>query len=132
VAQARRNAEALGADVEVLLGDGVELLLERAPFDLLVSNPPYVTRDEARDMAPEVLEYEPELALFAPDGDPDHWVRRIVEALPSLLAPDGRALIELGWKQGERVLTLAREAGLKAQLHEDLARIPRVLELVRA
>jgi release factor glutamine methyltransferase len=132
VAQARRNAEALGAEVEVLLGDGVELLLERAPFDLLVSNPPYVTRDEARDMAPEVLEYEPELALFAPDGDPDHWVRRIVEALPSLLAPDGRALIELGWKQGERVLTLAREAGLKAQLHEDLARIPRVLELVRA
>ena len=129
VTQARRNAEALGAEVEVLLGDGLELLTERGPFDLLVSNPPYVTRDEARDMAPEVLEYEPEVALFAPDGDPDHWVRRIVEVLPMLLAPGGLALIELGWKQGERVLTLARAAGLVAELHEDLARIPRVLEL---
>jgi release factor glutamine methyltransferase len=129
VTQARRNAEALGAEIEVLLGDGLELLEGRGPFDLLVSNPPYVTRDEARDMAPEVLEYEPEVALFAPDGDPDHWVRRIVGALPALLAPDGLALIELGWKQSERVVALARAAGLAAELHQDLARIPRVLEL---
>ena len=129
VSQARRNAEALGAEVEVLLGDGLELLVQHGPFDLLVSNPPYVTRDEAPAMQPEVLEYEPELALFAPEGDSDHWVRRIVEALPSLVKPGGLALIELGWKQGERVLELAKRAGLEAVLHEDLARIPRVLEL---
>jgi methylase of polypeptide subunit release factors len=76
-----------------------------------------------------VREFEPELALFAPEGDPDFWLRLIVEALPRLIEAEGRAFVELGWQQSERALELAREAGLQARLHDDLARIPRVIEL---
>ena len=132
VEQARRNAEALGARVEVELGDGLEVLTARGPFDLLVSNPPYITPEEGSGLAPEVREYEPDLALFAPEGEPDFWAARVAEAFDRLVTPGGRALIELGWKQHERVGALARAAGLEARLHEDLERVPRVLELWRA
>ncbi|MCB9916502.1 MAG: peptide chain release factor N(5)-glutamine methyltransferase [Planctomycetes bacterium] len=132
VEQTRRNAERLGAAVEVLLGDGLDVLAARGPFDLLVSNPPYVMPEEAPELAPEVREYEPELALYAPAGDPDHWVRRVVERFDALVAPGGLALVELGWKQRERVLALAAARGLAARVHDDLERVPRVLELRRA
>jgi len=127
VQQARQNAERLGARVEVHLGDGFEALAPFAPFDLLVSNPPYVALETRASLEPEVRDFEPELALFAPDGDPDHWVRRLIEALPQFVAPGGSLLVELGADQGPRALALAERAGLEAELHEDLARIPRVL-----
>ena len=120
----------------ILEGDGIPEL-ERvvatrgAPFDLLVSNPPYVAREEAASLAPEVRDYEPELALFAPAGDPDHWVKRIALAWPKLVAADGLALVELGVSQAPRVLEIATRAGLDARIVRDLAGLPRVLELRR-
>lgn len=132
LAFARRNAEALGASLELVEGDGLEPLLARGPFDLVVSNPPYVTPEEREGLAPEVRDYEPELALFAPAGDPDHWVRRLCEGAAELLVPGGALLVELGHEQGQRALALARGAGLEARLLEDLARVPRVLEARRA
>jgi release factor glutamine methyltransferase len=125
----RRNAERLGARVEAFLGDGLEVLTAQAPFDLVVSNPPYVQRAQAADLAPEVRDHEPELALYAPDGDPDHHLRGLVAAAPRLLRGGGVMLIELGFDQGPRALALAERAGLPACLHQDLARIPRVLEV---
>ena len=102
-----------------------------ARFDLLVSNPPYVTRDEARTLAPEVREHEPELALFAPDGDPDHWVRALLDAGRDVLSPSGALLVELGASQGARALVLARERGWIARTHRDLAGFERLLEATR-
>lgn len=125
----RANGERLGARLEVLEGDGIAPLLARGPFDLLVSNPPYVLRSEQEGLDKDVRDFEPELALYAPDQDPDHWVRALIEHLPRLLKPSGLMLIELGHDQGQRVLELARATGLEAKLHEDLVRIPRVLEL---
>ncbi len=131
VRRARANAERLGARIEVVAGDGLEVLGLRGPVDLVVSNPPYVTREERDSLAPEVRDHEPELALFAPAGDPDHWVRRLVQSAPEALRPGGVLLVELGAEQGERALALAREAGLEADLVADLARIPRVLRARR-
>ncbi|MCL4168201.1 UNVERIFIED_CONTAM: hypothetical protein GTU68_049570 [Idotea baltica] len=130
--QARHNAETLNAKVEVLEGDGLACLLPRGPFHLFVSNPPYVMRSEESGLAPEVRDFEPELALYAPEDDPDHWVVKLLDALPDLLVPGGSMLIELGASQGPRVLQLAGRKGFEAQLHEDLARIPRVLEVSHA
>ena len=132
VQQARRNAERLDARVEVHLGDGFEALAPHAPFDVLVSNPPYVAQETRATLQPEVRDYEPELALFAPDGDPDHWVRRLVDSIPDFVAPGGSLLVELGADQGPRALALAQRAGHGAELLEDLARIPRVLAVRRA
>lgn len=136
---ARANLEALApaddrARVELVLGDGLDVLRRAVrqrgrKLDLLVSNPPYVTREEAPSLAPEVRDYEPALALFAPPGDPDHWVRALLGAARELVAPGGSLLVELGASQGPRAAALARQQGFEPALVRDLARIERVLEV---
>ncbi|MEM7311327.1 MAG: peptide chain release factor N(5)-glutamine methyltransferase [Planctomycetota bacterium] len=128
LAVARSNAERLGAAVELLEGDGLGPAAARGPFDLIASNPPYVDPKDAPTLAAEVREHEPATALFAPAGDPDHWVQRLVREAPALLAPGGALLIELGADQSERALAIAVDAGLEASVTPDLAGIPRVLE----
>ncbi len=125
---ARENALGLGADVEVVEGDGPATLAEAGRFDLVVSNPPYVAREESGALAPEVREHEPELALFAPAGDPDFWVRTFLERSRDWLAPGGVLLVELGLGQAARVRALAERLGWTAAFHRDLAGIERVLE----
>lgn len=125
----RENAERLGAHVEVLEGDGLECLASRGPFDLFVSNPPYVRRDSAPGLAPDVRDFEPELALFAPEDDPDHWVRRLIHESSALLRPGASLFVELGHDQGRRALEIAQAAGVVGELHQDLERVPRVLEI---
>jgi release factor glutamine methyltransferase len=129
LALARANADRLGASVDLREGDGPRALADAAPFDVVVSNPPYVRPEEAAALEPEVREHEPALALFLPAGEPDHWLLRLLdEALP-LLAPGGALLIELGAGQAPRALELARARGLAARCVRDLAGIERVLEL---
>ena len=124
---ARANAERLGAAVHLVLGDGPEAL--EGTFDLVLSNPPYVDPAGRDELEPEVREHEPAEALFAPRGDPDHWVRRLLAAAP--LADGGRLLVELGLGQAERALALAAEGGREARIHSDLAGVARVLEAQR-
>lgn len=136
---ARANLAALAGEterarVEVLEGDGLSLLSkvvsERGRrFDLLLSNPPYVTREERASLAPEVRDYEPELALFAPANDADFWVRTLLERARELVEPGGSLLVELGATQGPRAAELARARGFEPRLLADLARIERVLEV---
>ena len=133
---ARENAELLEAEVDFRVADGTGGLREvvaefGGPMDLIVSNPPYVEPGEAESLAPEVREYEPDSALFAPEGDPDHWVRALLESGQELLAENGVILVELGHMQGPRVMALAQELGWTATLHKDLDGISRVFEASR-
>lgn len=127
---AAKNAAALGAGVTFHHGDGLEVAValaeEGGPFDLVVSNPPYVEPEEREDLSPEVREHEPALALYAPAGDPDYWIRSLADLRPRILARGGTMLIELGHLQGRRADALTGDTG---QVHMDLAEIPRVLEL---
>lgn len=127
---ARKNAAALGAGVTFHEGDGLEvakaIAADGGRFDLVVSNPPYVEPRERVDLSPEVRDHEPPLALYAPPGDPDFWIRSLADLRPSVLAPGGTMLIELGHLQGSRAKALAGELGV---VHDDLSEIPRVLEL---
>jgi len=125
---ARTNAAALSANVEFVEGDGPESIATRAPFELLVSNPPYIAPEERASLAPDVREHEPAQALFTPAGDPDHWLRRLCAAARTLLAPGGTLLVELGHRQSERALAVAREHGLEARTHKDFGGIERVLD----
>lgn len=97
-------------------------------FDLLLANPPYVEDDAELD--PSVRDHEPAGALFAgPDGLDAYRV--LVPQLPVLLAPDGIAVVEIGWRQAEAVSAIAAEAGFSAALRRDLADRPRALILSR-
>jgi release factor glutamine methyltransferase len=126
--QARANAAALGAAVEWVEGDGPEAIADGQPYELVVSNPPYVRPEELAGLEPEVRDWEPRSALLLPETDPEHWLRRLLRAGLDLLAPDGALLVELGADQGERALVLAGKLGLPARLHADLAGVQRVLE----
>src|SRR6185295_11455318 len=78
IAVARANAASLGvpaSTVEFIEGDGARAARDRGPFDLVLSNPPYIAFEDRESLAPEVRDHEPALALFAPAGDPDHWVK---------------------------------------------------------
>lgn len=123
---ARRNAQRHGAVIEFHLGDGLAPL--EGSFDLIVSNPPYVDPAERDGLAPEVREHEPPEALFAPPGDPDHWVRRLVREGCQRLAPGGWLLIEIGAGQGARLERWMPHAP-PWRVHRDLERVERVLEV---
>jgi release factor glutamine methyltransferase len=129
LAYARANAARLGAAVALHEGDALAPLAGRAPYDLVVSNPPYVDPAERDALAPEVRDHEPSEALFAPAGDPDFWARRLVREAVPLLAPGGWLLVELGHGQGARVASWLAPRGHVWTLHRDLERIERVLEV---
>lgn len=128
---ARDNALRLHAQVEFVEGDGPEALGAREPFDLIVSNPPYIEPREAASLAADVRDWEPALALFTPPEDPDHWLRRLCAAVQERLSDTGLALVELGHQQAPRALELGRGLGLVARTHRDWGGIERVLELRR-
>lgn len=130
VVLAARNAAALGlaGRVAFVCGDWASCLL--GPFDLVVGNPPYVRSAEMTRLMPDVMQYEPQLAL---DGGSDGLAayRRIITGLADWLAPHGAAVLELGIGQAEDVTVLARDAGFTAVIRPDLAGIPRALVLRR-
>lgn len=132
LAVAARNADALG------LRDRAELRAadwtqpgwadDLGTFDLVIANPPYV--EDHAELDPSVRDHEPAGALFAgPEGLDDYRV--LIPQLPVLLAPEGIAVVEIGWRQPEAVSAIAEEAGFSATLRHDLAGRPRALTLAR-
>jgi release factor glutamine methyltransferase len=97
------------------------------PFDLLVSNPPYIAHHEITSLAPEVKNYDPTVAL---DGGDDGLAayRAIAADAKRLMAPGARMFVELGAGQEAAVRDLFTNVGLIAGIaRTDLAGIPRVL-----
>ncbi len=97
------------------------------PFNLIVSNPPYVARGDIASLAPDVRDYDPALAL---DGGADglDGYRAIAAQAGRLLTPGGRLIMELGAGQEAAVRALFTKAGFAvAAARADLAGIPRVL-----
>lgn len=131
VAAAAANAAALGLDTRARMqradwtAPGWAAGLGR--FDLILANPPYV--ETTAQLAPEVAEHDPDLALFAgPDGLAAY--RALLPALPNLLAERGCALVEIGAGQAGAVATLARSAALsETERVADLSGTPRCLVL---
>ncbi len=133
---ARTNAEELKvpkARLGFKEGDGLEVLAAAAPHgvDLLLSNPPYVDPKDHVHLETAVRRYEPDTALFAPQGDPDFWARSLMERRGQLLTLRGRALVELGFDQAPRLLQLAARMAVEVHIHTDLSGIPRLLEFGR-
>ena len=130
MAVARGNAERLGlaTRAQIVAGDWTRegWSTDLGRFDLVLANPPYVETTAVLDRS--VTAFEPHGALFAGrDGLDDYRV--LVPQLPGLLAPDGIALIEIGWTQADAVCALACAAGLSALVHADLAGRPRAIEI---
>ncbi|GLS56238.1 release factor glutamine methyltransferase [Methylobacterium gregans] len=125
---ARINADlnGVGARAAFLAGDWCDPLAG-PPFDLVVSNPPYIATGVIVGLDREVREHDPAAAL---DGGADGLAayRRILEALPGRLAPGGAALLEIGFDQAAALEALA--AGFpQREIVRDLAGHDRVMIL---
>lgn len=112
VALAALNARACQLPALLVRSDlGTAFRGER--FDLVVSNPPYLTEAEYRVLDPSVKAWEPREALIAgPDGLAA--IRRLLEQAPGLLAPGGWMVMELDFSRADLTAELARGAGLVA------------------
>ena len=122
---ARLNADYHQADICFVQSDLLEDIPER--FDLIVSNPPYIETAEIEDLAVQVRDYEPRMAL---DGGADGlaYYRRILRTAGSRLHPKGRLLLEIGCGQGQTVSALAAGNGwTDIEIQKDLAGCDRVL-----
>lgn len=123
---ARENAKALGIKADFVVSD----LFSQVPasaYDVIVCNPPYVTGVEMKTLEPEVKEFEPDTALYAPENGLAFY-RRLAEEVPGWLVPGGRIYMEIGCKQGPAVRELFAGAGFQEiVIYQDLAGLDRVV-----
>jgi release factor glutamine methyltransferase len=97
------------------------------PFDLVVSNPPYIAHSEASDLPREVRDHEPHSALFAGHTGVEIYAR-LIEQAGALLRAGGILVLELGYNSTEHVRALftAQPAWINVKITSDLAGTPRV------
>ena len=130
---AKENAESNGVNVSFVLDDVLNPTSEffTQPVDLVVSNPPYVCDSERATMESNVLDWEPENALFVPDDDPIRFYRQILGLAKNQLTSDGQIWFEINEQMGEEMLHLCREMGFtEAEIMLDFAEKPRFCHAV--
>ena len=128
---AKENAECNGAKVTFVQDDVMNPTSDffTQPVDLMVSNPPYVCDSERASMEANVLDWEPEKALFVPDDDPLRFYRQILALAKKQLNPNGQVWFEINERMGEELVSLCREMGFSnAEVLEDFAGKPRFVK----
>ena len=125
---AKENAESNGATVTFVQDDVLNPTSEffSQPVDLVVSNPPYVCDSERAAMERNVLDWEPENALFVPDDDPLLFYRQILHLAKNQLTPNGQVWFEINEQMGDEMLKLCYKMGFsEAEIILDFAGKPR-------
>lgn len=120
---ARVNARKLQANVRFVECDVLACQVDEVGlYDVIVSNPPYVTEAEKADMEPNVLQWEPSLALFVPDDDPLRFYRRIAVLGRDMLADGGRLYFEINRAYGREMVEMLRTMGyVGVRVEKDLS-----------
>ncbi len=113
LAVARSNVEGRGVElrkVDILAAEAGDI----GTFDIVMSNPPYVMESERASMERNVLDYEPERALFVPDDDPLVFYRKITELCRGgLLASGGGLFFEINEALGSEMKSMMESAGFR-------------------
>jgi release factor glutamine methyltransferase len=118
---ARNNGEVMKSNVSFLKCDILTEMPNVPELDILVSNPPYVPEADKSEMHRNVLDFEPEIALFVPDKDPLLFYRIIGEKGKKLLKPGGKIYFEIYEKLGSEVVELLTSLGYQeVKLIKDL------------
>ena len=123
---AKENALALNLSSRVtfIKGNWFEPLDEGARFDLIVSNPPYLTEAEMQTAEPEVIDHEPHSALASGQEGLDD-LGLLFKSVPRHLAEGGLLALETGIGQADAIKAMALEVSLHGQSVEDLSERPR-------
>lgn len=120
---ARANARKLQSNVRFVECDVLACQVDEVGlYDVIVSNPPYVTEAEKADMEPNVLQWEPSLALFVPDDDPLRFYRRIAVLGRDMLVDGGRLYFEINRAYGREMVEMLRTMGyVGVRVEKDLS-----------
>ncbi len=122
-----QNAELNGVDSRICFRQEDLAQFTGGPYNMIVSNPPYIPESDRDELMPEVRDYEPHLALFAGADGLVAYRQIVAQALERLLA-GGWLLLEVGINQSEPVAELLRVAGFgTVSVRDDYAGIPRVV-----
>lgn len=117
---ARLNAQTLKVKVNFKLGDILNLQAEKPVYDIIVSNPPYITESERAQMDSRVYDYEPSTALFVPDDDPIKFYRAIAEYGAKALMPGGMLYFEINQSYGPEIVDCLKSMGYgSAEVYRD-------------
>jgi release factor glutamine methyltransferase len=117
---ARENASLNKVDVGFIEADILKLEYLEDKYDIIVSNPPYVRMLEKEQIKSNVIENEPELALFVEDKDPLVFYRKISELAKSNLKKGGCLYFELNQYLGEKTKALLKNDFYEVELHKDM------------
>lgn len=128
---AKKNADALGADVNFIQLDFLneEQRNQLPSFDIIISNPPYVPQKDKADMQPNVLNYEPHTALFAPDNDPLIFYKAIASFGKKHLRQPGNIYCEIHESLGNSVKEIFSSGGYTTELKKDMQQKDRMILL---
>jgi len=129
---AKENADGNGVQVTFVQDDVLNPQSDyfNQPVDLVVSNPPYVCDSERAAMEANVLDWEPEKALFVPDDDPLRFYRQILSLAKPQLNSGGQIWFEINEQMGEEMVQLCRELGFtEAEILEDFAEKQRYMRV---
>jgi release factor glutamine methyltransferase len=121
---AKENAAKLKASVEFVCMDVVDAITSK--FDFIVSNPPYVRRDEMTHLQREVREHEPHVALFSPEDELAIY-RKLVRGSEAMLQHGGHLIMEVGIRMDEPVQKLFGAEWETLPTKTDLQGIPRTV-----
>ena len=110
LAVAKHNAKLNNADIIFLQSDLYENFPKEIRFDIIVSNPPYISTDEIARIEKQVRDFEPKLAL---DGGKDglDFYKKIINLSKNFLNNKGRLYLEIGYDQSKDVVDLAKKEG---------------------
>lgn len=124
LALAAENAEQNHVDIQFEMKDilsGPSLSGESRRFHLIVSNPPYIARHESLDMERNVLDFEPDTALFVPDGDPLLFYRNIAGYASSHLEQDGSLYFEINPLYAGQLEQMLESMGFAVTFRNDIS-----------
>ncbi len=113
LATAQKNAALNNVQVHFMLKNILETDDLEQTFDIIVSNPPYVRNLEKAEINPNVLEYEPHLALFVADDDALLFYRKITELAKKNLNQNGQLYFEINQYLGKETVALVESFGFK-------------------
>ncbi len=106
---ARDNAKRLSADVRFIEGNVLDPFVNKETFDVVISNPPYISKDEMESLQDVVSGHDPHLAL-TDQGDGLSFYRRLIQAIPKVMKDQILAVFEIGHTQGQAVKDLFTES----------------------
>lgn len=129
---AARNCRRNRVEVRLERKDVLQFSPSGEQFDIIVSNPPYITEKEKMDMDANVLDWEPGTALFVPDDNPLLFYRKIAGVGMSMLTPEGRLYFEINRAYGKQTVDMLAGLGYRnIELRKDISQNDRMIRAER-